>query len=306
MACIILSVGDVKVNSSSLTCQLIGAGRAGRAFSLAMAQAGYRFTWIGSKHGANSAKLAQQIGVSSCGAGFKGFPEMAGFLIIAVPDSEIVSVASDAIDAGVVGKDTIAVHLSGTLGSDVLNELRTAGASVMAFHPAQTFTQQSDPGSVFEGICFDMEGDDTACDLGSHIAHDLGAVSVRLTTEQRIVSHLAMTVSSNYTVSLMYMAEEIMKMAGLSPEIIKKMLQPLFLNTVHNISASGTLNALTGPVSRGDINVIKQHLAVLASGESEYQTVYKVLTHIALNMAVKRGDVSEDKAEKIREILERE
>ena len=97
-----------------------------------------------------------------------------------------------------------------------------------------------------------------------------------------------------------------MKMAGLSPEIIKKMLQPLFLNTVHNISASGTLNALTGPVSRGDINVIKQHLAVLASGESEYQTVYKVLTHIALNMAVKRGDVSEDKAEKIREILERE
>ena len=291
------------MNSSGLTCQLIGAGRAGRSLSLAMAHAGYRFTWIGSKHTANSEKLARQLGASAYGVGFEGFPDRAGFLIIAVPDSEIARVASDAIDAGVVAKGTIAAHLSGALGSDVLSGLRAVGAPVMAFHPAQTLTLESDPDSVFRGICFDMEGDSAACTLGKRIAHDLGAVSVRLTPEQRIISHLAMTISSNYTVSLVRMAEKIMMSAGISNEIAQKMLHPLFLNTVHNISACGTLNALTGPVSRGDVNVIKRHLDILASKEYEYQAVYKGLAQIALGIALERGDVSVEKAEEIRKLL---
>lgn len=291
------------MDSSGLTFQLIGAGRAGRSLSLAMAHAGYRFTWIGSKHTANSEKLAQQIGVSAYGVGFEGFPDIAEFLIIAVPDSEIALVASDAVAAGVVGKRTIAAHLSGALGSDVMSKLRAAGASVMAFHPAQTLTPRSDPDLVFKDICFDMEGDDAACVLGKRIAHDLGAVSVRLTPEQRIISHLAMTMTSNYTVSLVHMAEKIMMSAGLSNEIAQKLLRPLFLNTVHNISAYGALNALTGPVSRGDVNVIKRHLDILASMEYEYQAVYKGLAHIALGIALERGDVSVEKAEEIRKLL---
>ena len=75
------------------------------------------------------------------------------------------------------------------------------------------------------------------------------------------------------------------------------------MNTVHNISASGTLNALTGPVSRGDVNVIKRHLDVLASMEHEYQAVYKGLANTALDMALERGDVSVEKAEEIRKLL---
>ena len=156
---------------------------------------------------------------------------------------------------------------------------------------------------VFRGICFDMEGDNAACTFGKSLAHDLGAISVRLTPEQRIISHLAMTISSNYTVSLVRMAEKIMMSAGISNEIAQKMLSPLFLNTVHNISAYGALNALTGPVSRGDVNVIKRHLDILASMEHEYQAVYRGLAQSALEMALERGDVSVEKAEEIKKLL---
>ena len=285
-------------------CQLIGAGRAGRALSQAMKKAGYSFTWIGSKKAADAEKLALKLDAGAYGAGFNGFSHYAGFLILAVPDGEIAHAASVAAALGIIEKGvTIAAHLSGALGSDVLGEMRAAGASVMAFHPAQSFTLESDPYSVFRGICFDMEGDDAACALGECIAKDLGAVSVKLKPEQRILSHIAMTVASNYTVSLMHMAEEIMIEAGISHDVAVKMLNPLFTNTARNITGSGTLNALTGPVSRGDIPVIARHLDKLSSMGHDYQTAYKSLARIALRMAVERGDVIEAKAEEIGKIL---
>ncbi len=293
------------MNSHSISCQLIGAGRAGRALSLAMTRAGYRFTWIGSKNISDSASLAKQVHVVSHGVKFEGLHDTAGFLIIAVPDAEIANTASDALAHGVVGRGTTAAHLSGALGSDILDDLRSAGASVMAFHPAQTFTPESDPETVFTGICFDMEGDDAACVMGERIAGDLGAFSVRLTPEQRVMSHAAMSVASNYTVSVLYMAEEIMKSAGINSGTARKMLIPLFSNTVHNITELGTLDALTGPVSRGDEEVIKRHLDALKPLGS-CQTVYKELARIALQMAVKRGSVSEETAGNINKMLERE
>ena len=293
------------MNTFRPACQLIGAGRAGRALAMAMSRVGYHFTWIGSKHGKEACRLAKQIGVRNCGIGVEGLAGTAEFLIIAVPDDEIVRVASEALAAGVITHDTIAAHLSGALPSNILGDMRAVGAAVMAFHPSQTFTPESDPEMVFHTICFDIEGDDVACALGECIAQDLGATSIRLTPQQRILSHLAMTVASNYTVSIIHMAEEIMMSANIPGEVAQKMLLPLFLNTAHNIATFGTLTALTGPVSRGDDAIIRKHLSVLDSYEDTYKNVYTALGHIALRMAVKRGDVSGTKAEEIIKLLEK-
>ena len=68
-------------------CQLIGAGRAGRAISIAMARAGYRFTWIGSRHAADSERLfrtaidqgmstLKQDGIVKVFGGYTDLPEV--------------------------------------------------------------------------------------------------------------------------------------------------------------------------------------------------------------------------------------
>ncbi len=284
-------------------CQLIGAGRTGRVLSIALTMAGYQFTWIGSRKIGDSHKLAEQIGISSYGVGFEGFKQKAGFLLLSVPDDKIKEVASDAVPAGVIGNDTVVAHMSGALGSDVLEKAQSAGAAVMAFHPAQTFTEFSDPETVFKNICFDMEGSDKACILGEHVARDLGADSIRLDPEARIVSHIAMTVASNYTVSLLRMAEDIMVFAGIPQNTASKMLLPLFSSTARNITSIGTLKALTGPVSRGDTEVIKKHLAALENIDEHYRILYKKLARIALNITVERGDISEEKADEIKRII---
>ena len=284
-------------------CQLIGAGRAGRALSIAMTQTGYQFTWIGSNKIEDSIKLARQAGIKKYGVRFEGFNQNAGFLILAVPDDKIKNVASDAARAGIIGNETTVAHLSGVLGSDELIDVRKAGAKVMAFHPAQTLTLDSDPNTVFKNIFFDMEGDDDACALGESVAKDLGARAIRLDPQSRVLSHLAMTVASNYSVSLIRMAEEIMISAGIPLEAAQKMISPLFLNTARNISTIGTVKSLTGPISRGDTEIIKTHLAALERMNKEYKMLYSGLARIALHIAVERGGISEENAEEIIELI---
>jgi predicted short-subunit dehydrogenase-like oxidoreductase (DUF2520 family) len=271
--------------------------------TLAMSGAGYPFVWIGSHHLNDSERLAGQIGINQYGVSFKGFTGEAGFLLLAVPDDAIGEAASEALRAGVIAETTVAAHMSGALGSDILADLRKAGASVMAFHPAQSFTQFSDPDTVFKNICFDMEGDDAACSLGARIAHDLGAESVRLDPEARLVTHLAMTVASNYTVSVIRMAEEIIMSAGIAPETAENMLIPLFSTTAKNITALGTTKALTGPVSRGDVEIIRKHCSVLESMDETYRTLYNGLAIIALRIAVERGSVTESQAATVKKLI---
>ena len=283
---------------NKLSCQIIGTGRAGRALTLAMSQAGYRFTWIGSKRGEKAEELAKEVGCRSFGVGFDGFDEVPGFLIIAVPDNQISIIASTAADR-ITGNNTIVAHLSGALGSDVLNDVRIAGASAMAFHPAQTFTTESDPEAVFKGICFDMEGDDPACRFGEELALALGAQPVKLRPEQRIRTHLAMSVASNFTVALMRMAEDIMRNAQIDDKTARKMLIPLFRQTASNIIDSGTGTALTGPIARGDSTVIRKHLAVLKDMEDTYSSLYRAIANIILDMSVERGDITDERASKL-------
>jgi len=294
------------------SCQLIGAGRAGRALARAMTAAGYRFTWVGSLHRETAGRLAEEIGCADYGVGFEGFPLSSGeegvggevnFIIIAVPDNWIAQVASEVAAAGVIGEGTIVTHLSGALGSDVLHAARSAGASVMAFHPAQTLTPWSDPGSVFKGICADMEGDVDACRFGEQLARDLGARAVELRPEQRIVTHLAMTVGSNFTVAIVRMAEDIMKSAGIDHETIHAMLMPLFRQTAQNIGASGTGVALTGPIARGDSTVIRKHLTALAHMNDTYSAIYRAVARLIVQMSSEQGNIPESVAVEVRRIL---
>ncbi len=283
--------------------QLLGAGRTGTAISVALSRARYRFTWIGSKKLEDARALARKVGIGRYGAGFNGFGEKAELLLLAVPDGEIRNTAAEAVRAGIVDSKTFALHFSGALGSSELEAALLAGASVMAFHPAQTLTMSSNPLTVFRDICFDMEGDDAACALGERIAADLGAVSIRLDPKQRVLSHLAMTAASNYTVSLMHLAGEIMAAAGIPKDKTAMMLRPLFSATAQNVTSIGTIKALTGPVSRGDTDVLKRHFEALAEFDERYRTVIRELALTALDIAVGRGDVTPEKSGEIKRII---
>ena len=99
------------------------------------------------------------------------------------------------------------------------------------------------------------------------------------------------------------MAEDIMISAGIPCDAAKKMLLPLFSNTARNISSIGTVKSLTGPVSRGDTEIIKKHLAALEEMDDEYKILYNGLARIALRLTVERGGISESRAGEILNLI---
>jgi predicted short-subunit dehydrogenase-like oxidoreductase (DUF2520 family) len=48
-------------------------------------------------------------------------------------------------------------------------------------------------------------------------------------------------------------------------------------NTINNIKAYGSRNALTGPVSRGDYEVIRGHIEALSEKKPDMVNLYKTL-----------------------------
>ena len=64
----------------------------------------------------------------------------------------------------------------------------------------------------------------------------------------------------------------------------------------------GPVQALTGPISRGDLETIRLHLRTL---EPRERALYAALGLELLNLAME-GELGEDEGEEIRELLERE
>ena len=92
-------------------------------------------------------------------------------------------------------------------------------------------------------------------------------------TEDKARYHLAATVASNLVVGLVDMAERV---------IPHEALIPILQSNMDHIIEDGTVNALTGPIERGDASTIKKHLAALKESEIDaYKSVSKQVLKVA-------------------------
>jgi len=75
---------------------------------------------------------------------------------------------------------------------------------------------------------------------------------------------------------------------GFDRETADKAFLPLIKNTVHNIERLGSIDALTGPVSRGDNSVVEQHVKSLRALDKELEKMYKVIGRMTVEVAQKK------------------
>jgi len=186
-------------------------------------------------------------------------------IFITVPDDSIADVvtkiAQSAKDQSFPER-VIFTHCSGAITSDVLKPLASAGASAAAFHPLQTFSLTTG-GDRFRDIFISIEGEEVATQVLKKIAELLGASPVFLSREQKRSLHTAAVFASNYLVAVMHAAESIALNAGIDEPMLK--MRPLIQQTMQNIFSGGPDDALSGPVRRGDLHTVKDHLNLLVS-----------------------------------------
>lgn len=128
-------------------------------------------------------------------------------------------------------------------------------------------------------------------ELGELLAHGAGAHPFFLREDDRILYHAAACMASNYLVALEHASELLFRRAGLASEGALQAFLPLVQGAVDNMSVRGTVAALTGPLSRGDIGTIAAHLDELAAKAPDQLPLYRTLGLATLDLVRQRAEL---------------
>lgn len=221
-------------------------------------------------------------------------------IFITTPDTLIEPVCEKIAVEGGFDKNTVVYHLSGALSSDILSAARNLGAGTGSIHPLQAFAPYEEgQKSPFKGINMSIEGDERAVELGKEIVNALKANSFTIPTHAKTVYHASAVVASNYLVTLEHFALELLKQANLSEENAYEVLEPLIMGTLNNIKKRGSINALTGPVARGDDVIVSRHLSDIDAKLPQFSDLYRLLGKYTLDIAAKRGEIGSEAQQKL-------
>lgn len=280
---------------------IIGLGGLGKALGRALISKNVPVKSVFNRTEEKARQLASTADIKTYGS-FPSAPDELGQLVfITVTDDSIEDIAGRISKLNDDFSDYIFVHCSGTQSADLLQALKSKGAKVASFHPLQTFTAQAKPDD-FKGISFSLQGDEEAFPLLSKVAQELGAQAFEITKEQKSHLHAAAVMASNYFTVLLNSSIKIGTHSGLTADQVKKALLPLVRRTLVNNENQPVAEALTGPIKRGDIKTIEEHLALL-DDQPELRDLYCTLGLEAVDIMKSTRVLDEGVIEKMRKIL---
>ena len=268
---------------------IIGCGNAGRALALLWRRRGL----VAVQHVLNRSLASGQRAVEFIGAGraVGSFAELwpAELLLIAASDEAIAPCCRQACDAGAVTAGSTVFHLSGALCSSVLGPARQAGAHVASLHPVKSFAVPALAAETFAGTFCGLEGDQPACEILSELVRQCGGRVFSVAGEFKPVYHAGTVFACNYLVALMETAARCFERAGIDRATASEILQPIVFGTVENVFRLGTVDALTGPIARGELSVVAAEIEALRRSDAELARLYQALGLVAVELAAAAG-----------------
>ncbi|MEX0721495.1 MAG: Rossmann-like and DUF2520 domain-containing protein [Balneolaceae bacterium] len=271
------------------TVTIIGLGKVGTAWLNVLPNVGYPVISAYSRTGVDSS-LKKNHSQSHFGKEIPNTKEELGQLIfLTVSDDAIESVSETLAKNFPRLDETFVIHCSGVLSSEALSALKKKGAKTASFHPIKAITKKN---NSFKGTWFDMEGDEGLLDELEILCQKLGAHSFLIKPEAKPHLHASAVVASNYLVVLADLVKKISAEGEILEETALKSLIPLMRNTLDNIEEFGTVQALTGPVARGDVQTIERHLEGLKSDDS-LLSLYKKFGKATVDIAEEKSGRTE-------------
>ncbi len=254
---------------------ILGTGRVGRTLLLLADKLGVEVAFSWSK-----SRSIDDLGKANEHLHYIGeLPKSADYtnriVFISVVDDAISIVASQLAEK--LNSAACVIHLSGLLTSAVL---RNAGVErpCASMHPVVAV---SDPHLALEllpTIFWSIEGDDEAREIGKNVLAGVQVEPVVIAPETKPLYHAAAVFSAGHIISLIDAAISVAMEAGLNRSDARRMLLPLAHSALNNLDNKTTVKALTGPLSRGDQDVIQVHKKALEGLNSEKpKAIYDIL-----------------------------
>jgi predicted short-subunit dehydrogenase-like oxidoreductase (DUF2520 family) len=228
---------------------------------------------------------------------------LARVLILATADSEVAEAAGQLAASGALGPDHVVLHTSGGLGLDVLDAARSTGAAVGSIHPIHSFASPEPTLERLRGTVWGVTVEPRALEVASALVEDAGGVAVEVREEDRPLYHAAAVVASNALVGVLGFAVTLLESAGLADGLAERALVPLAEGTVANVAGIGVLEALTGPIVRGDVTTVERHLTALGAVDPQWASSYRALGRLTLDVARRRGSLSPESLKAMERLL---
>ncbi len=287
------------------TLTFLGCGKTGRALGRRWSQA--KVFAIGQVL-TRSPETAQEA-VAFLGAGqaindFAGI-EPADAFFLAAPDDSLAELAKKLAGTGMIMEGAICWHASGAIPSSVLKPLKDAGAEIGSIHPAKSFADPASAAETFSGTPCVIEGTQEACQLLSEACKAIGGIPIQVTMSKRdkAVYHAGTTLASNCLVALAEVAIQCLEQAGFQRQQAIQLLGPLMTGSIQNVTKLGTTEALTGPISRGEVGTVARHLAALEGSQPIVVQTYRLLGQLIVEVARKQEHADQDTLNSIHELL---
>lgn len=279
---------------------VVGAGRVGAVLGAALGGAG---------HAVVGASAVSDASVDRMDALLPGVPRLdpvevarrAELVLLAVPDDALTDLVSGLAAVGSWQPGQLVVHTSGRHGVAVLGPATDAGAIGLAIHPAMTFTGTSLDLARLHGAVMAVTAAPAVLPIAQALVLEMGAEPVVVAEEARETYHAALAHVANHLVTLVAQGLDILGGAGV--EHPDRVLGPLAGAALDNALRLGDA-ALTGPVSRGDVDTVAAHLRVLdASGVPDAASAYRALAAATAGRAAAAGSLAPDPARRLHDLL---
>jgi predicted short-subunit dehydrogenase-like oxidoreductase (DUF2520 family) len=197
----------------------------------------------------------------------EGDPMSGEIVLLAVPDREIVNAAKN------VPVDALVGHTAGAITLDVFG-----GREAFSMHPLMTAgTGKAD----FTGASAAVAGTTArARRVARDIATTLEMHPIEVEDAERIAYHTAASIAANFLVTLETMAEQVGKRAGLE----RHHLLPLARAALENWASLGSV-ALTGPIVRGDEEIVRRQREEIATHAPQFLEAWDALVKTTTQIA---------------------
>lgn len=266
---------------------IVGPGALGGAMARALAAAGYRVDEIVSRSGAAGERRARQL-AKLTGARARTLSRTAtqatfaaDLIWICVADDAIAPVARAlAARRDVPWSERIVLHASGALCSRLLQPLQRRGAAIGSLHPMMSFVR-GEPVPDLKSVWFGVEGEAAAARAARSLVRSLGGKVVSVRPENKALYHAVGSFSSPMIVATLALAEQIARAAGMPRRAAAGLIEPILRRTVENYVRGGTAAAFSGPLRRGDLTTVREHLRALRRVPGALE-VYRALVRSAI------------------------
>jgi predicted short-subunit dehydrogenase-like oxidoreductase (DUF2520 family) len=270
---------------------IVGGGRIGRALGRRLREQGWKIHAVVTTSEATARRAVRSIGGGSGRAELSRSVLSAPIVLIAVPESAISEVVTRLVLFGEFEWHAKTVlHTSGALNSGVLARLRPLGAAVGSIHPLQTFSGVGIP--ALDGRIFAIEGDPGAVRVARGITRVLGGHAVQLDPAAKPLYHAAAVLAAGHILALEEAAVRIFVSLGMKRQEALKALLPLTRQVIENFERVGPRAAWTGPLARGDYDVIAMHEDALKSVALEYLDAYRAVNRLAARVLARDADAA--------------